>query len=884
MKHLAAQQIRDEFRRFFQDRGHSWVRSSPLIPSDDPTVLLTTAGMQQFKPYFLGEQAPPARRLTSVQKCFRTSDIEAVGDATHDTFFEMLGNFSVGDYFKGEAVAFAWELLTGQWKIPEERLFITVFGGEGVIPEDGEAVQLWEAQGVPDWKIFRFGAKDNFWGPPGPTGPCGPCSEIHYDLSRSPCTLGSSCGPNCECGRFLEIWNLVFMQYNKRSEDSFDPLPAKNIDTGMGLERIALVLQEKKNIFDTDLFRPLLEAICTICGLSLDHLDSAALRSTRIIADHLRGGAFLISDGVLPSNEGRGYVLRRILRRALVHARRLGRTDPFVDQILDVVIGMFPKSYPDLADNRSFISRVLCSEEKRFLETLETGMRIFQTEMEKLEASTGKTLPGALVFKLYDTYGFPSDLTQDLARERNIEVDLDGFSRCMEEQKEKARASWRGTGEGRWAQEGPLTGARSEFVGFERLEVTSVLTHLFVNGSRTAEIQKGAEAELVVPETPFYAESGGQVGDQGLIEGAHGFFQVSDTVHGPGNVTLHKGTLLNGRLQEGEEVFLRVDRQRRQATARNHTATHLLQFALRSVLGDHVRQSGSLVTPDRLRFDFTHFSAMNETEIQSAETLVNEKIRENHPMAIRNMAFQEAQAEKAIALFGEKYGDTVRMASLGGFSKELCGGTHVSRTGDIGFFKILHEASVAAGVRRIEALTGEGATRYVQDVEREHRQICGFLQARPGEILQRIQRLQDKQKELEKGLEAKQKDSLLDAAEKILSGQEQIGTVPLVMAEYEAETATLRKLADFLRDRLRSGVILLASRDQGKATLILTVTKDLTPSLHAGNLIREVAKEIGGSGGGKPEMAQAGGTLPEGMPKAFKRLRALLTEIAGSSN
>ena len=884
MKHSAAQRIRDEFLGFFQDRGHLWVRSSPLIPSDDPTVLLTTAGMQQFKPYFLAEQAPPARRLTSVQKCFRTSDIEAVGDATHDTFFEMLGNFSVGDYFKSEAVAFAWDLLTGQWKIPEQRLLITVFGGEGVIPEDQESVRLWEDQGIPARKIFRFGGKDNFWGPPGPTGPCGPCSEIHYDLSQSPCALGSACGPNCECGRFLEIWNLVFMQYNKRSEDSFEPLPARNIDTGMGLERIALVLQEKANIFDTDLFRPLLEAICDICSLSLEHLDPAALRSSRIIADHLRGAAFLVSDGVLPSNEGRGYVLRRILRRALVHARRLGRTDPFVDQILDVVIDMFQSSYADLADNRSFISRVLGSEEKRFLETLETGMRIFQAELEKLETSGEKTLSGALVFRLYDTYGFPSDLTRDLASERSLEVDLDGFSRCMDEQKEKARASWKGTEGGRWAQEGPLAGARSEFVGYDKLEVTSVVTHLFVNGSRTSEIQEGAEAELVVPETPFYAESGGQAGDNGIIKGAHGAFQVTDTLYGPGNVTLHKGTLLSGRLQEGEEVLLRVDLQRRRATARNHTATHLLQFALRSVLGDHVRQSGSLVTPDRLRFDFTHFSGMSEVEVLSAETLVNEKIRENHPMVIRNLSFGDAQAEKAIALFGEKYGDTVRMASLGGFSKELCGGTHVSRTGDIGFFKILHESSVAAGVRRIEALTGEGATRYVQDLDREYRQVCGLLQARHGEVLPRIQRLQEKHKELEKGLQAKQKDHLLETAEKILAGKEVIGPFPVVIAEYEADAATLRKLADFLRDRLRSGVILLASRDQGKALLILTVTKDLTPSLNAGNLIREVASEIGGSGGGKPEMAQAGGTNPEGMPNAFKRLKAILAELAGPSN
>ncbi|MEW6443559.1 MAG: alanine--tRNA ligase [bacterium] len=883
MKHLSAQQIRDEFLRFFQDRGHLWVRSSSLIPSDDPTVLLTTAGMQQFKPYFLGEQAPPGRRLTSVQKCFRTSDIDAVGDATHDTFFEMLGNFSVGDYFKKEAISFAWELLTRAWGIPEERLSVTIFGGERVIPEDQEAADLWQARGVPAAKIFRFGTTDNFWGPPGPTGPCGPCSEIHFDLTRNPCSLGASCRPNCACGRFLEIWNLVFMQYNKRGEDVFEPLPAKNIDTGMGLERIALVLQEKPSIFETDLFRPLLESISEICGLRLETMDAAALRSCRIIADHLRGAAFLVSDGVLPSNEGRGYVLRRILRRSLVHARRLGHAGPLVDRVLEVILAMFRQSYPELADNRAFVSRVLGSEEKRFLETLETGIRIFQTELDKLEAAGGGTLPGHLVFKLYDTYGFPPELTQDLAAERKLAVDLDGFAACMEEQKEKARASWKGTDAGRWSQEGALAGVQSEFVGYDRLENTSVIALLVTGGKRTPEVREGDEAELVVQQTPFYAESGGQVGDQGVIEGARGSFLVTNTYYGPGHTILHTGKVTRGRLQEGEEVLLRVDGRRRRATAGNHTATHLLQFALRTLLGDHVRQSGSLVSPDRLRFDFTHFAPLSEEETRSVEALVNERIRENHSMEVRHLSFQEAQAQKAIALFGEKYGDVVRLANIGGFSKELCGGTHVTRTGDIGFFKIVHESSVAAGVRRIEALTGEGATRYVQDLEKEYRQVSSALQARPGEVLQRIQRLQDKHKELEKGLQSKHKDQLLEKAEEILASAEKIGAIPVVTAQYEADAATLRKLADFIKDRLRSGVVLLASGDQGKVQLILSVTKDLIPPLHAGNLIREVAKEVGGSGGGKPEMAQAGGSRPEAVPGAFERLKALLAAASGKA-
>lgn len=881
MKQLAAQQIRESFIRYFQERGHLLVRSSSLIPSSDPTVLLTTAGMQQFKPYFLGEQSPPSRRLTSVQKCFRTSDIDAVGDATHDTFFEMLGNFSVGDYFKEEAITFAWELLTRHWEVPDERLFITVFGGEGVIPEDTEAARLWQNQGIPAWKIFRFGAQDNFWGPPGPTGPCGPCSEIHFDLTRTPCSLGDRCGPNCECGRFLEIWNLVFMQYNKKAEDVFEPLPARNIDTGMGLERIALVLQGKTSIFETDLFRPLIEGICDICGLDPDNLAPEALRSCRIIADHLRGAAFLVSDGVLPSNEGRGYVLRRIVRRALVHARKLGYTDPIVDRILEVVLAMFGTGYPDLCDNRSFISRVLGSEERRFLDTLETGMRMLQIEIERIRSEGEEKLSGPVIFRLYDTYGFPSDLTQDLAKDQGLDVDLQGFARCMEEQKQKARASWRGTAEGRWSQENALAGARSEFVGYDRLEIASVVSHLFAQDDRVPEIAEGVEAELVVLQTPFYAESGGQTGDRGLVEGPDGTFEVHDTVYGPGNVILHKGTVKKGRIKEGQEVLLRVDRERRNATARNHTATHLLHFALRTVLGDHVRQSGSLVAPDRLRFDFTHFSALSEEELLAVENLVNAKVRENHPMEIRTVPFQQAQAEKAIALFGEKYGETVRMAALGAFSKELCGGTHVSRTGDIGLFKILHESSVAAGVRRIEALTGEGALQHVQETEKEYRRILACLQVRPGEAVQRIQRIQERQKELEKGLEARRKDRLLETVENLLRKVETIGSLSLVTAEYEADTATLRTLSDFLRDRLRSSaVILLASRDQGKAQLILSVTRDLCPHLNAGKLIREIAQEVGGSGGGKPEMAQAGGSRPEGIPKAFDRLRVLLDEAA----
>ncbi len=876
MKPLPAQQIRTEFLEYFQSQTHQKVRSSSLIPSNDPTVLLTTAGMQQFKPYFLGEQTPEERRLTSVQKCFRTSDIEEVGDNTHDTFFEMLGNFSVGDYFKEDAIDFAWELLVDKWELPRDRLSVTVFGGHGTIPADEEAEQLWTNRGVQPEKIHRFGPEDNFWGPPGVTGPCGPCSEIHYDVTRTPCELGDGCGPNCECGRFLEIWNLVFMQYNKEDENTFLPLPAKNIDTGMGLERIAMVLQGKNDIFGTDLFYPLLEAVGELHGRSPDSFDTSTLQSARIVADHIRGATFLVSDGVLPSNEGRGYVLRRILRKALVHGRKLGQNGPFVNRLLHVVLDMYQAAYPELLENRNFIDRVLCSEEQRFLETLETGIRIFQSEREKMEAAGEDTIPGPLLFKLYDTYGFPPELTDDMARERGLKVDRAGFDRCMDEQRQKARASWKGNEQEGLGAEGDLAGVQSEFVGYDRLEITSVLTRMFVNGKRVEAARQGDEIQLVVSQTSFYAESGGQAGDQGEILGPQGTFQVRETRHGPGEVILHTGTITKGSFQEGEEVLLRVDREQRSATARNHTATHLLHYALRTLLGDHVRQSGSLVAPDRLRFDFTHYAALTEEELASLERLVNRKIRENTAMSIRIVSFQEAQEEKAMALFGEKYGDEVRVVGAGDYSKELCGGTHVSRTGDIGFFKLIHESSVAAGIRRIEAITGEPAVEHVQEVEKEFRGASRLLQARPGEMVQRIQQLQQKQKEHEKARKGKAAGRLKDSAAELADQAENVGGIPLITARCDGDADTLRTLSDMIRDRLPGSVILLGGQHKDAALLILSVAKDLKGRFHAGKLIAEVAREVGGKGGGRPDMAQAGGPSLEKLDQAFQRCRELV--------
>jgi len=788
----------------------------------------------------------------------------------------------VGDYFKAEAIAFAWEILTKRWGIPEEILWITVFRGEDTIPEDQEAITLWTSMGVPSHKIFKFSAKDNFWGPPGATGPCGPCSEIHCDLTGTPCHLGSACGPNCECNRFIEVWNLVFMQYNKTGEHSFEPLPARNIDTGMGLERIAMILQGKEDIFSTDLFYPIIEEIKKIIGCEKAVYDQEAVRSLRIIADHIRGSTFLVSDGVLPSNDGRGYVLRRILRRALVHARKLGYTQAFLPRLAATVIEMFKETYTELEENRSYIFRVIRSEEERFLETLETGMRIVQSEIERLHSAGRHVLPGELVFKLYDTYGFPVDLTADMAQENGFMIDRQGFEQSMDIQREKARASWKGTKEARWTTEHELSGMATEFLGYDRLEITSTLTCMFAHGKRVDRIVEGEEGELVTSQTPLYAESGGQVGDQGTIEGPLGLFQVLETAYGSDEVIVHKGKVLKGELREGHEVLLRVDRTKRLATARNHSCTHLLQYALRQCLGDHVKQSGSLVAPERFRFDFTHFSALDEGEMYGVETLVNDKIRENCPVDIQTMPYQRARDQKAIALFGEKYGDTVRVVGMGDFSRELCGGTHVRRTGDIGLFKILHESSVAAGVRRIEALTGEAAIKHFQDLEKEYRQVSLLLQSQPGELTSRIHRLIEKQKVLEKQVESRKVEGIHEITTRILARAKQVGGITVITAELREDVPILRKISDMARDHIRSGVILLGGRDQDKAILLLSITKDLTPTLNAGGLIRELAKEIGGSGGGRPAMAQAGGPFPEKLPQAFMRLEELLRESLGN--
>ena len=873
-------EIRHLFLDYFKSRSHQEIPSSSLIPEDDPSVLLTTAGMQQFKPYFLGERTPPVRRLTSVQKCFRTSDIDEVGDETHCTFFEMLGNFSVGDYFKERAVAYGLECLVETYGLPVERLWATVFAGEEGIPVDEEAIKLWEEAGIPSDRIHRFGKKDNFWGPPGATGPCGPCSELHYELTTKPCGLGERCLPNCGCGRFVEIWNLVFMQYNKDEAGSYDPLPSKNIDTGAGLERIAMILQGVPTIFETDLFAPIASAVAG--GADREIAGKEDNRSVRIICDHLRGATFLAADGVIPSNEGRGYVLRRIIRRAAVHGRKLGYGGPFLHRLSGVVVEMFREAYPELADRAAYLSRMIGAEEERFTDTLETGLRIFEAEVERIQGFGEGTLPGEVIFKLYDTYGFPTDLTRDLAAERGLQFDEEGFERSMEGQREMARSAWKGEGgeeAGRAVSAGDLEGKVTDtsFLGYETETASSGVEAIFSEGVPAESAAKGRTVELLARETPFYGEAGGQVGDRGTIIGSGGEGVVKDAKSIDGRWIVHRIGLTRGELRVGDEVELRVDPARRAPVRRNHTATHLLQAMLRRVLGDHVKQAGSLVAPERLRFDFTHFSPVKPGEIAEVEALVNEKIRENHPVATEIRGYREALADGATALFGEKYGEEVRVVGIEDYSAELCGGTHCGRTGDIGIFKIVGETGVAAGVRRIEALTGEGAFRHVQKEEEELRALAELLQAQPGGIVEKVRRLQADNQAYRNEIETIQRRLSREEADKRDDLVREVAGVKLISMKFSVPDAKgLREFSDYIRNKFNPGVVLLGAELEGKALLLLTVEKNLTDRFHAGKMIQKVAAVVGGKGGGRPDMAQAGGTKPEKLDEALAAIDALL--------
>ena len=872
-------EIRRAFLKFFEEHGHTLVPSSGLIPKDDPTLLFTNSGMVQFKNCFLGLEDRGYTRAASSQKSVRAggkhNDLENVGfTARHHTFFEMLGNFSFGDYFKKESISWGWEFLTEKMGLPKEKLWITIY------QEDDEAFEIWnKIMGVPADRIVRMGMDSNFW-MMGETGPCGPCSEILYDQGPGVGCGRPECNVECDCDRHLELWNHVFTQFDRDKEGHFHPLPKPNIDTGMGLERLAAVIQGVSSNYDSDLFTPIIRFVEKISGKTYKAFEDNDV-SMRVIADHSRAVTFLIGDGVLPSNEGRGYVLRRILRRAARHGKLLGLDKPFLNEVVSVVVETMKDAYPDLSDKESFIRKVVVNEEQRFIETLDSGLKILSEEVATLKKSGQPIVPGAVVFKLYDTFGFPVDLTADIVKKDRLTLDMEGFEKAMEAQREKARESWKGSGEQAIAdsyKKLAVQGVSTEFIGFHGVtEATSCIIAILKKDETVDALAKGENAEIFVEETPFYGEKGGQVGDTGVIEGEGFRFEVWDTQWPLDNLITHIGKLKKGAIKVGDRALMKVDRAIRRATEAHHSGTHVLNAALKKTLGDHIKQSGSLVNPERLRFDFTHFSKIDEAEMDKIETFANQIIRENAAVETRLLPREEAMKTGAAAVFDEKYGDVVRLVKMGDFSMELCGGTHVERTGDIGALKVISESSVAAGVRRIEAVTGEEALKYFKKVEAELKKSAALLKANPLELSERIEKIQKHQKELEKEIDSlNSRLATKDLSDLFKKVKEIKGIRVLATVVDAADVKTLRDFGDKLRDKIQSGIILIGSKAGDNAMLLCLVTKDLTDKYHAGNIIKEIAPIVGGSGGGRPDMAQAGGPKPEKLKQALKKLQEII--------
>ena len=854
--------IRRKFLDFFAAEGHQEVASSPLVPHGDPTLLFTNAGMVQFKDVFLGLDQRPYRRAATAQRCVRAggkhNDLDNVGyTARHHTFFEMLGNFSFGDYFKRDAIRFAWSFLTEVMRLPAERLWVTVH------PEDDEAAEIWlDEVGVPESRFRRISGDDNFWSM-GDVGPCGPCTEIFYD--HGPDVTGGPPGsPDADGDRYIEIWNLVFMQYERLTDGSLKPLPRPSVDTGMGLERLAAVLQGVHDNYDTDIFRGLIDAAARVIGT-----DDVASRSLRVIADHIRSSAFLIADGVLPGNEGRGYVLRRIIRRAARHGARLGAAGPFFHRLVAPLVAAMGDAYPELAAAQAAVETALRDEEERFAQTLSHGLAILERDMQGLG---GQLIPGETIFKLYDTYGFPVDLTADIARERGLALDLDGFEQAMAQQRERARAASQFHADEDLRLGDVLdaaTLAAHRFTGYEHEEDRARVVALLRDGEPVERMEAGQPASVVLDHTPFYAESGGQVGDTGALQGPAGAFVVADT-RKEGAVHVHLGTLERGALSVGDEVTARVDTARRMRIRANHSATHLLHAALREVLGGHVAQKGSLVNAERLRFDFSHGKPVSADELARIETLVNAQIRGNAQAEVREMALADAQAAGAMALFGEKYGEHVRVLRLGDFSIELCGGTHVTRAGDIGLFKIVSESAVAAGVRRIEAVAGEGAIDWLRSADERLRRIAATLQAGEADMLDKLEQLLARQREQDKELDRLRGKLASQAGDGLLDQAVDVAGTKVLAAQLDITDAkALREQADRLRDKLGSAVLVLAGVAGDKVSLVAAVSADLTARVKAGELVGAVAQQVGGKGGGRPDMAMAGGNQPQALPAAL---------------
>jgi len=874
---MTSNEIRKAFLSYFEEREHRVVRSSSLVPKNDPTLLFTNAGMVQFKGVFLAEETRDYRRAVSSQKCVRAggkhNDLEIVGKtARHHTFFEMLGNFSFGNYFKKEAIEMGWDLLIHQWGLPKEKMWITIY------LEDNEAFDLWRKIGIPGDRIVRMGEKDNFWAM-GETGPCGPCSEIVIDQGAEVGCGRADCQVGCDCDRFLELWNLVFMQFNRDTEGKLHPLAKPCIDTGMGLERISAILQGVQSNYETDLFKPIFQEIEKISHGPYGK-DPRSDISIRVIADHSRASTFLINDGVLPSNEGRGYVLRRIMRRAMRHGKLLGIEEPFFHRTSSRVVDLMKDAYPELRESEALVSRVIRNEEERFSETLDSGLKILREELEQLQRKGKKILPGEVAFRLYDTFGFPLDLTTEILQEEGMAFDEAEFRAQMEEQRQKSKQAWQGLGEGkakkvyrRLANEGMKT----TFTGYEEIESESRILKLIKDDEIVSAAGEGDEVEVVTERTPFYGEAGGQVGDRGVIFQESFSLEVEDTLKPVEELMVHQVRVKRGVVKEGMEASLRVDQGRRRATALNHTATHLLQAILREVLGDHVHQAGSLVSPERLRFDFTHFAPIEREDLERIEALVNEKVRENLKVETKIMQVEEALQTGAMALFGERYGERVRVVMVSDFSIELCGGTHTSRTGDIGLLKILNETGVAAGVRRIEALTGEGAYRFVKEEERELWEIASSLKSIPGELSLKMERWLQRQRELEREILSLQDKLSHQEISDLLSLIREVKGVKVLSAKVDGkDPKRMREFVDQMKVKIGSGIILLGGRSQDKVTLIMGVTADLTNRFSANDLIKKIALHVQGTGGGRPDFAQAGGTKTEKLDEALKAIDNLI--------
>ena len=882
MQPVSLNEIREKFLVFFEEKDHLRLPSFSLVPQNDPSILLINAGMTPLKPFFTGAQTPPAARVTTCQKCIRTPDIERVGlTSRHGTFFEMLGNFSFGDYFKAEIIPWSWTFCTEVLQMPEEKLYISIY------ETDDEAFQIWhEKVGLPADRIVRLGKEDNFW--EHGVGPCGPSSEIYFDRGADKGCGSAECQVGCDCDRFVEFWNLVFTQYNKEADGSYTPLDRKNIDTGAGLERLACIMQNVDSLFEVDTIRSVLDTVCKIAGVTYGHDDKTDV-AVRVITDHIRSTTMMVSDGIIPSNEGRGYVLRRLLRRASRYGRLLGVTTPFLTDVAQIVIRESARAYPELSERRDYLLKIIKIEEERFNETVQQGMVMLEHLIEQAKQEKHTRLDGQDAFRLHDTYGFPLDLTREIAAEQGLSIDEQGFSTAMNQQQNQARQALRersGSAWGHSALPEEVDRAKStEFNGYDTLEDKSVVLYLIESRQDRKPVlvesaAAGSIISLITEKTPFYAESGGQAGDTGRIISDQASLSVQNTIQTGEGLTIHQAIVESGDLRIGDPVRLLVDGQRRLATARNHTTTHILHKALRIVLGDHVAQAGSAVSPDRLRFDFSHFQPLSDDEKQQIENLVNQVILANHPVKTRIMGIEQARQDGAVALFDEKYGDQVRVVSVGDFSRELCGGTHLRQSSEACLFRIVSENGVAAGVRRIEGVTGTAAWSMVQAQSASLQQAGKLMKAASEELPRRLESLLEQNRQLEKRLEAEQLKQARSAADQLAAEAERIDGISLVMAELEvADAQQLREAADHIRDKTEPAIILLAADVQGKALWVAMVSQSaIDRGFHAGNLIREAARLTGGGGGGRPDMAQAGGKKPDQISAALAEVRKIVYE------